>query len=65
MSTVKRVDRNVKVLLSITDERKTIIYHESLSQRGHRYAGEPANHAGSSKLIEFIDFAVRLGEWTL
>ena len=65
MSTVTWVDRNVKVLLSITDARKTIIYHEGLSRGGHRDVREPASHAGASNFIQFIDFAVRQADWTL
>ena len=48
----------MKVLLSITDARKTIIYHKGLSRGGHRDVREPANHAGASNFIQFIDFAV-------
>ena len=70
-STVKQVDKNRKVLLSIIDAIKTI-GKMGVPLRGHRDdsryqpdVGEPANHPGVSNFIEFINFAVRQGNQTL
>ena len=51
--------------MSITDARKTIIYHEGLSRVGISDVREPSNYAGASNFIQFIDLAVRQGDWTL
>ena len=66
-STVKQVDKNRKVLLSISDAIKTI-GKMGVPLRGHRDdsrhqpdVGEPANHPGVGNFIEFINFAVRQG----
>ena len=70
-STVKQVDKNRKVLLSIIDAIKTI-GKMGVPLRGHRDdsryqpdVGEPANHPGVGNFIEFINFAVRQGNQTL
>ena len=70
-STVKQVDKNRKVLLSIIDAIKTI-GKMGVPLRGHRDdsryqpdVGEPANHPGVGNFIEFINFAVRQENQTL
>ena len=70
-STVKHVDKNRKVLLSIIDAIKTI-GKMGVPLRGHRDdsrcqpdVGEPANHPGVGNFIEFINFAVQQGNQTL
>ena len=70
-STVKQVDKNGKVLLSIIDAIKTIgkIGVPLISHRDDsRYkpdVGEPANHPRVGNFIEFINFAARQGNQTL
>ena len=63
-STVKKVDKNGKVLLSIIDAIKTID-KVSVPLRSYRDdsryqpdVGESANHPGLGNFIEFINFAV-------
>ena len=61
---VKQIDKNRKVLLSITDAIKTI-GKMGVPLRGHRDnsrhqpdVGEPENHPGVGILIKFINFVV-------
>ena len=63
-STVKLVDKNRKVLLSIIDAIKTIGKMD-VPLRGHRDdsryqldVGEPANHPEVVNFIEFMNFAI-------
>ena len=70
-STVKQVDKNRKVLLSIIDAIKTI-GKMGVPLRGHRDdsryqpdVGEPVHHPGVGNFIEFINFAVQQGNQTL
>ena len=70
-STVKQVDKNRKVLLSIIDAIKTI-GKMGIPLRGYRDdsnyqpdVGEPENHPGVDNFVEFINFAVRQGNQTL
>ena len=69
--TVKQVDKNRKVLLSIIDAIKTIGKMD-VPLRGHRDdsryqldVGEPANHPALGNFIRFINIAVRYGNQTL
>ena len=66
-STVKQVDKNRKVLLSIIDVIKTI-GKMVVPLRGHTDdssyqpdVGEPVNYPGAGNFIELINFAVRQG----
>ena len=70
-STVKQVDKNRKVLLSIIDAIKTI-GKMGVPLRGRRDdsrhqpdVGEASNHPGVGNFIELINFAVREGNKTL
>ena len=70
-STVKQVDKNRKVLLSIIDAIKTID-KMGVPLRGRRDdsrhqpdVGEASNHPGVGNFIEIINFVVREGNQTL